>query len=314
MASYLGQQLLSMVVTLFIAGIFVFSLVRLVPGDPVIAAIGVDDYTPALYEATARRLGLDLPLHQQFLDYVRRLLTLDLGNSFRGNRPVLQNIAEQLPHSIDVTVLSLAISVLIGLPAGVLAAVRRNSWIDRGTMITALLALCAPNFLLGLLLIIFFSGYLQWFPTFGVGSRDSLVSIVQHAFLPALALGASAAGVQARMVRSSLIETLSQDYVRTAKAKGLGPRLVLFKHALRNALSPVVTLIGIDLSRLLTGTVIIETMFARRGVGKMLIDAIHFRDYPQIQGTLLVFIGIVILANTLTDIVYSMLDPRVRYA
>jgi peptide/nickel transport system permease protein len=180
-------------------------------------------------------------------------------------------------------------------------------------MIVALLALCTPNFLLGLILILVFSGRLQWFPTFGVGSGGDLMSIVHHATLPALALGASAAGVQARMVRSSLIEALSQDYVRTARAKGLAPRMVLVKHALRNAMSPVVTLIGIDVARLLTGTVIIETMFARRGVGKLLVDAIYFRDYPQIQGTLLVFIAIVIVANTLTDVAYTLLDPRVRY-
>lgn len=312
MAVYFWKQILSMGLTLFVASIFVFSLVRMVPGDPVIAAIGADDYTPAAYAATARRLGLDLPIHQQFVEYIRRLATLDLGVSFRDSRPVMRNIVEQFPYSMHLTVLSVLFAMLLGLPAGIVAAVWRNTWLDRGSMIAALLALCTPNFLLGLVLILIFSGRLQWFPTFGVGGGD-LMSIVHHAFLPALALGASAAGVQARMVRSSLIEAMSQDYVRTARAKGLGAQTILLKHALRNAMSPVVTLIGIDIARLLTGTVIIETMFARRGVGKMLVDAIYFRDYPQIQGTLLVFIAVVILANTLTDLAYAFLDPRVRY-
>lgn len=302
-----------MVITIFVASIFVFSIVRLVPGDPVIATIGEDNFTPALYDATAKRLGLDLPLHLQLFDFIKRLFTLDLGTSFRDSKPVLTHIGEQLPYSVHLTVLAMLIAIIIGLPAGIVAAVNRNTWIDRSSMVGALLALCAPNFLLALLLILFFSGYLEWFPTFGVGAPNDLLSIVHHAFLPALALGASSAGLQARMVRSSLIEVMGQDYVRTARAKGLGRRLVLLKHALRNAMSPVITLLGVDLARLLTGTVIMETMFARRGVGKLLVDAIYFRDYPQIQGTLLVFVVIVILANTITDMAYSLLDPRVRY-
>lgn len=313
MTMYIARQLGSMVITIFIAGIFVFSMVRMVPGDPVIAVIGEENYSPALYEATARRLGVDRPFHIQAIDFVRRLVTLDFGRSFRDNTLVMENIARQLPHSLNLTILSMLIATAVGLPTGILAAVKRNTWLDASAMIAALLALCAPGFLLALLLILLFSGHLGWLPTYGVGSSDNAVSLLRHALLPAIALGASAAGVQARMVRSSLIETMSQDFVRTAQAKGLSRRTVLFKHALRNAFSPVLTLIGVDLARLLTGTVIMETMFARLGVGKLLVDAIYFRDYPQIQGTLLVFVGVVIVANTLTDVAHSLLDPRIRY-
>lgn len=312
MVTHVWKQFGSLVITLLVATVFVFSLVRLVPGDPVIARIGEENYSPALYEATARRLGLDRPLPVQLWDYMSGLVRLDLGTSFRDDQPVVQNILVQLPHTLNLTLLALFFSVLIGLPAGIIAAVNRNTWVDRTTMVVALLALCAPNFLFGLILILFFSGQLQLFPSFGTGD-GSLISTLQHAVLPAVALGASAAGVQARMVRSSLIEAVGQDYVRTAHAKGLGHRSVLLKHALRNAISPIITLIGVDLARLLTGTVIMETMFSRKGVGKLLIDAIYFRDYPQIQGTLLVFVVLVVLVNTLTDITYSLVDPRVRY-
>lgn len=314
MGEYLAKQFVSLVFTLAIASIIIFSLVRMVPGDPVIAVIGEGQYTQEQYDATKRQLGLDQPFHRQILDYARRTFTLDLGTSFRNERPVWKNIIEQLPYTIHLALMSLAFSVLIGLPLGVFAALYRNTWFDQSAMVGALTALCVPNFLLGLIFIVIFSGRLGWFPSFGTGTDEGIYQLFRHALLPAIVLGASAAGVQARMTRSALLEVMSKDYIRTARAKGLSERHVVFRHALQNAFVPILTVMGMDLARLLTGTMIIETLFGRLGVGKTLVDAILFRDYPQIQGTLLVFVVIVVLINTLTDIAYTLVDPRIRVA
>lgn len=314
MGEYLAKQFVSLVFTIAIAGLIIFSLVRMVPGDPVIAVIGEGQYTQEQYDATKRQLGLDKPFHRQILDYTKRTITLDLGTSFRNERPVWKNIIEQLPYTMYLAVMSLVFSILIGLPLGVFAALYRNTWFDQSAMVGALTALCIPNFLLGLIFIVFFSGRLGWFPSFGTGANEGFYQLFRHALLPAIVLGASAAGVQARMTRSALLEVMSRDYIRTARAKGLTERRVVFRHALQNAFVPILTVIGMDLARLLTGTMIIETLFGRLGVGKTLIDAILFRDYPQIQGTLLVFVVIVVLINTLTDIAYTLVDPRIRVA
>jgi ABC-type dipeptide/oligopeptide/nickel transport system permease component len=303
-----------MIVTLLIAVIVIFSLVRMVPGDPVLAVIGDSQYTPEQYAATKHRLGLDEPYYRQLLNYAARLVRLDLGVSFHNDRPVLTNVTEQLPYTAQLALLSLFFAVLFGLPLGICAALFHGTWFEQGTMFMALVALSLPNFLLGLILILLLSGRLGWFPSFGTGSASNPVDLLHHALLPALVLGASSSGVLARMTRSSLLEVMSKDYIRTARAKGLAPHTIIVRHALRNAFVPVLTVIGMDLARLLTGTMIIETLFARLGVGKTLIDAILFRDYSQIQGTLLVFVVIVICVNTLTDIAYTVVDPRIRMA
>lgn len=311
MTTYFLKQFVSLCLTLIVAAILVFSMVRLIPGDPVIAAIGEENYTPEIYEATEARLGLDQPFILQLGDYLVRLATFDFGTSFQTNRPVIDNIADQLPYTIYLATFSFIFSILIAFPAGVISALYRNTWFDQMIMMFALSALCTPSFFLGLLAIIFFSGQLGWFPSFGTGTADNPWSIIQHVLLPALVLGASTAGLLARLIRSSLVEVLSQEYVRTARSKGLAERIVILRHALPNAVIPVITILGMDLARLLTGTVVIETLFSRLGVGKTLIDAILFRDYPQVQGTLLLFISIVIIANTLTDVTYTILDPRI---
>lgn len=312
MGAYLAKQLISLVFTLAVAGVIIFSLVRMVPGDPVIAVIGEGQYTQEQYDATKRRMGLDQPFHTQLIDYVRDALTLDLGTSFRNERPVWQNIVEQLPYTMHLAMMSLVFALVIGLPLGVFAAMYRNTWFDQSAMVGALAALCVPNFLLGLIFIVIFSGRLGWFPSFGTGTEGGVGNLFRHAFIPAVVLGASAAGVQARMTRSALLEVMSRDYIRTARAKGLAERRVIVRHALHNAFVPILTVLGMDLARLLTGTMIIETLFGRLGVGKTLVDAILFRDYPQIQGTLLVFVIIIVVVNTLTDIAYTLVDPRIR--
>lgn len=312
MGEYLAKQIVSLVFTLAVASVIIFSLVRMVPGDPVIAVIGEGQYTQEQYNATERRLGLDQPFYRQLGNYAKGAITLDLGTSFRNERPVWQNIVEQLPYTIHLAVMSLIFALVIGLPLGVFAALYRNTWFDQTAMVGALAALCVPNFLLGLIFIVIFSGRLGWFPSFGTGTDGGIVDLFRHALLPAIVLGASAAGVQARMTRSALLEVMSRDYIRTARAKGLAERRVVFGHALQNAFVPILTVMGMDLARLLTGTMIIETLFGRLGVGKTLVDAILFRDYPQIQGTLLVFVVIVVVVNTLTDIAYTLVDPRIR--
>lgn len=312
MAAYLFRQTAILLATLFIASLLIFSMVRLVPGDPVIAAIGEENYSPELYAATERRLGLDQPFAQQLVDYLKRMVTLDFGVSFHSGQSVLGTIIDQLPYTFVLAILSFLLSILIGFPAGIIAALYRNSWLDQLVMVSALSALCVPSFFLGLLSIFFFAGRLGWLPSFGSGDIGDPVSVFHHAILPSLVLGSSAAGLLARLVRSSILEVLSQDYVRTARAKGLPERIVILRHAMPNSMIPVVTVLGLELAQLLTGTVVIESLFSRLGVGKTLVDAIQFRDYPQIQGTLLVFVAFVLLANTLTDLAYTVLDPRIK--
>lgn len=314
MTQHLIRQLGGALITLFFAAVVLFAMVRMVPGDPVVAAIGADNYTAEMYAAMERRLGLDRPWPVQLGDFLGGILRLDFGTSFRNQRPVAANLAEHAPHSLALAVISLAIALAIALPLGVVAAIHRGKALDQVAMVVALLALSIPNFLLGVLLILLFSGRLGWLPTFGVGQEGNLLSMLQHAVLPALTLGASAAGLQARIIRASLSETMGQDYVRTARAKGASERSVLYKHALRNAVPPVITLVALDLARLLTGTVVVETVFSRKGLGKLLVDAIYLRDYPQIQGALLLFIAVIVVTNTLADILYAVADPRVRYA
>jgi peptide/nickel transport system permease protein len=202
-------------------------------------------------------LGLDKPFHQHLLDYAKGTLTLDLGTSFRNERPVWQNIVEQLPYTVHLALTSLTFALLIGLPLGVFAALYRNIGFDQTAMVGALAALCIPNFLLGLIFIVIFSGRLGWFPSFGTSTDGGLLELFRHAFLPAVVLGASAAGIQARMTRSALLEVLSRDCIRTARAKGLAERRIVFAHALQNAFAPILTVMGMDLARLLTGTLLV---------------------------------------------------------
>jgi peptide/nickel transport system permease protein len=291
---------------LFVAfgvGTAVFFLVRLVPGDPVEAMLG-EAARPADRAALYQALGLARPLMVQFLDYWWGVVTLDLGLSLRSQRPVVALLAERLPATLELAVLSLALAVAVALPLGVVAAVRRGTRADRGAMALALLGMAIPNFVLGPVLILVFSVWLGWLP---VSGREEALSLV----LPAVTLGTALAAVLSRMVRSTLLETLTEDYIRTARAKGLAEPVVILRHGLRNALLPILTLLGLQLGALLGGAVITETVFSWPGIGLLTIEAIQARDYQLVQGCVLLISLVYVAVNTLTDLLYGWVDPRV---
>lgn len=290
-----------------VAGVLtlVFFLIHLTPGDPVEVMLG-EHAAPADRAALRSSLGLDRPLGVQYVDYVRRLARLDLGVSLHSRRPISSLLAERIPATAALAGAALAVAAVLALVFGTLAAVRRGSAWDYGAMGFAMLGVSVPNFVLGPVLILVFSVWLGWFP---VSGREAPASIV----LPALTLGTALAAILSRMVRSSLLEVLGEDYVRTARSKGAGGARVVFVHALRNAMLPVATLLGLQLGALLGGAVITEIVFAWPGVGQLTIDAIRQRDYPVLQAcVLLVSLGYVAV-NTLTDAVYAWLDPRIRF-
>jgi len=282
----------------------VFLLIHLVPGDPVEAMLG-ESARPADRQALREALGLDRPLPEQYLRYLRGLARLDLGQSFQFQRPVAELLGERILPTLELTGAALALALALAVPLGVLAARYRGGVLDSGAMGFSLLGISIPNFWLGPLLILVFSLWLGWTP---VSGRDGPVSLL----LPAITLGTGLAAVLARMVRSSLLEVMEEDYVRTARAKGLSEAAVMWRHALRNAWLPVLTLVGLQLGGLLGGAVITETVFAWPGVGSLLVEAIQNRDYSVVQaGVLLVSLAYV-LVNTLTDLVYTLVDPRIR--
>lgn len=298
------QRLGAALLVLFGAATLVFLLIHLVPGDPVEAMLG-ERARPADRAALRAALGLDAPLGAQYLDYLAGLARLDLGTSLREPRAVAAILAERLPATLTLAAAALLIALAIGLPLGVAAARCRGGAVDSAAMGFSLLGIAVPNFWLGPLLILVFSLWLGWTPVSGDQGPASLV-------LPAVTLGTALAAVLARMVRGSVLEVLAEDYVRTARAKGLGEAAVLRRHALRNAWLPVLTLIGMQLGALLGGAVITETVFDWPGIGSLLVDAIRARDYPVVQGTVLLIAALYVLVNTLTDLAYEWVDPRVR--
>ncbi len=284
--------------------VLVFSLIHLIPGDPVEVMLG-EAAQPADLQALRHALGLDQALHIQFWRYLQGLAHLDFGNSLHSRRPVLDLLLERLPATLELTAAALLLAISVALPLGVIAALRKDSGWDRSAMAFAMLGVSVPSFWMGPVLILVFAVWLGWLP---VSGRDGFSSLL----LPALTLGLGMAAILARMVRSALLDTLNEDYIRTARAKGLPMRTVVWRHALCNALLPVITLLGLQLGALLGGTVITETVFAWPGIGLLVVESIQRRDYPVVQACVL-FISIAyVLVNTLTDLVYAQVDPRVR--
>lgn len=304
MASFLLSRLASAALVVLGVSALVFLLIHLIPGDPVEVMLG-EGSQAADREALRRALGLDQPLYVQMLEYYRGLLTFDLGQSLYSRRPIAEMMLERLPATIELALAGLLVALLIAVPLGVLAAVRSNTPWDGGAMMFSMLGVSIPNFLMGPLLILVFALWLGWLP---VSGREEAGSIV----LPALTLGTSLAAILSRMIRATLLEALGEDYIRTARAKGLPWRTVIFKHALRNALLPVITLLGLQLGALLGGTVITEIVFSWPGIGQLTIESIHRRDYPVVQACVLLISVSYVLVNTLTDLAYAWLDPRVR--
>jgi peptide/nickel transport system permease protein len=283
--------------------VVVFALVHL-SGDPVLLMVS-SDAPPDVVASTRRALGFDRPLWQQFASYAARAVQGDLGISLRSNRPVSALIAERLPATVLLTVAALVIAVAIAIPAGIVSAVKRGTLIDRLAMVGAVGGQAIPIFWLALLLIAFFGVRLRWFPVYGSGS-------LWHLVLPAVSLSTIILGRLARLVRSSMLEVLGQDYVRTARAKGVAEPRVLGLHALKNAAIPIVTLLGLQFAQLLGGAVVTETIFAWPGIGRLVVEAIFNRDFPVVQGVVLVVSLIFVAVNMLVDLAYAALDPRIR--
>ncbi len=304
MASFLIARLASALVVIFGVVCTVFLLIHLVPGDPVELMLG-ESAQPADRAALREALGLDRPLPVQLGVYLERLAHLDLGQSLHSQRPVAEVLAARLPATAELAVAALLVAIVTALPLGVLAATHHNGAWDTGAMGFSLLGVSIPNFWMGPLLILVFSIGLGWTP---VSGRSGLASLI----LPALTLGTALAAILARMVRSSLLEVLNEDYIRTARAKGLSPAAVMWRHALRNAWLPVITVLGLQLGALLGGAVVTETVFSWPGVGSLMIEAIQKRDYPVVQGCVLVIAVAYVVVNTLTDLVYGWIDPRIR--
>jgi len=304
MARHILQRLLFTLPALWLILTMVFLLIHVVPGDPVQQMLGegarVEDV-----QQLRHALGLDLPALTQYGRYLAGLAHADLGRSFKYQAPVLQIIFERYPATLELAVVALLVCVAIGIPAGVLAAHRRGNAADRAVGLFTLLGLAVPNFALGPVLILVFSIEFGWLP---VSGRDGLLNFV----LPAITLGAALAAILTRMVRSSMIEELSSDYVRTARAKGLSTRAVLFRHAFRNALIPIITVLGLQFGTLLAGTIVTETIFSWPGIGRLTVQAISSRDYPLLQGCILVIAVSYVLVNLVTDFVYALVDPRIR--
>ena len=307
------RRLLSAIPVLFIVSLISFGLMRLIPGDPAAAIAGIAA-TPAQIEQLRRDLGLDEPLLIQLLHYYQGLLQGDFGKSLLLGKGVLAATMERLPVTIGLSLYALVLTLLIGVTSGIIAALRQNTWVDQVAMMIAMLGISIPNFFLGLLMIIFFAVQLGWLPSGGYVpfSQDAL-GWLRSTTMPAISLALLQAGLLARITRSGMLEVLRQDYVRTARAKGLPERQVILKHALANALIPIVTVVGIIISLLLSGAVVTEALFSLPGMGQLLTQAVLSRDYPMVQGGLLLVTTFLVVVNILVDILYALIDPRVRY-
>lgn len=306
MIRFVIRRLIQAIPTVLFVSILVFLMLHLLPGDPAVIFVGERQATEEQLEIIREQMGLNRPLHVQYFDYMWKALQGDLGRSLNNKRPVLDEILTKLPGTLELTLAAMLVSTSLGIGLGVLAALRHNTIIDSGAMLIALIGISMPVYWSSLLLITLFSVTLKWLPPIGQGSLDRLI-------MPALALGVLSAGSLARLVRSSMLDVLNQDYILTARAKGLAPRIVVVRHALRNALIPIVTILGLTFGQLLGGAVITETIFARLGLGKMYVEAVLNKDFTLVQGTTLFIAVVYVFINILIDVIYTYIDPRIRY-
>ncbi|WP_406848856.1 glutathione ABC transporter permease GsiC [Taylorella equigenitalis] len=305
MLSYFIKRIIGMVPTLFLICVCVFLFVHILPGDPAVLAAGPDADAQTI-QLIREDMGLNLPLWEQFVNYMSNVLHGDLGHSLRSKRPVFDEIAIRFTPTMLLTLTSMFWSVIVGLVIGVVSAIWRNSWPDRLFMTLAVSGISFPAFAFGMLLIQIFAVWLGWLPSVGADSW-------KHYILPSLTLGLSVAAVLARFTRASFVEVINEDFVRTARAKGLSEKVVMIKHSLRNALIPVVTMMGLQFGFLLGGSIVFETVFGWPGMGSLLIDSVNSRDYPMIQGLVLLFSFEFIVINLVVDILYGVINPTIRY-
>jgi ABC-type dipeptide/oligopeptide/nickel transport system permease component len=306
MFRYIQRRLLIAIPVILGVATIVFALMHLLPGDPAEAMLAQSGGQAAAIEKLRHQLGLDLPLHVQYVHFLTGIVKGDFGESIWLRKPVSQILREQLPRTLELAVAAMVLAILIGVSLGILAALKHNSWIDRVAMAISVAGVSMPIFWAALLAIYLFAATLRWLPATGQGD-------LKHLILPATVLGYGGAGSIARLVRSSMLEVMGQEYITTARAKGLFRRVVILRHALRNALIPVVTMLGLQFGALLGGTVITETVFSRQGLGRTMVDAIMWKDFPLVQGGVILIAGIYILVNLFVDVSYGFIDPRIRY-
>ena len=314
MTQYIIRRLIHSLIIVWGCATLVFFLIRAIPGDPVIQMLGTE-YTPEAADALRDKLGLDEPVYIQYVQWLGNMIRGDFGSSITGAESVGSAIMSGLPKTLSISILAFIIATAIAIPAGVLAALKRNSFADFSVSLIAFLGVSMPSFWFGIILIIVFAVNLGWLPSLGYASltEDGFVEWLKHLILPSLAVGAGYAAILMRFVRAGLLEAMSSDYIRTARAKGLTERRVVVWHGLRNSMIPVVTVAGIQVALLLSGAVVIETVFSIRGIGRLLVGAIFDKDYPMVQGTILVVTVIFVMANLIVDILYTLLDPRISY-
>ncbi len=334
MLRFILGRLAVLVPTFIGVSIIAFSFIRLLPGDPVMLMSGERVMSPERHAELMNQLGLDRPMYIQYLDYLGGLLTGDFGSSIVTKRPVLEDFLQLFPATLELSLCAIILAVCLGIPAGVLAAVKRGSWIDQTVMGAALVGYSMPIFWWGLLLIIFFSGYLGWTPVSGrisllyffppvtgfmlidsllSGQAGAFKSAVTYLILPTIVLATIPLAVIARQTRSAMLEVLGEDYVRTARSKGLAPLRVVGVHALRNAMIPVITTIGLQVGVLLAGAILTETIFSWPGIGKWMVDSVFKRDYAVVQGGLMLIAGVIMLVNLIVDLLYGFINPRIRH-
>lgn len=334
MLSFLLRRITVLIPTFFGVTLAAFFFIRMIPGDPILLMAGERGVSDARYAELAAQFGFVRPLYVQYFDYIVGLFQGDLGTSIVSKQPVLNEFFSLFPATIELSVCALFFAIIIGIPSGIIAAVKRGSLFDHGLMTVSLTGFSMPIFWWALLLIVFFSGYLGWTPVSGRISVDywvddvtgfllidallsdekgAFLSALHHLILPSIALGTIPMAVFARQTRSAMLEVLSEDYIKTARAKGLSPTKVVVKHALRNALIPVITVIGLSIGTLLAGAILTETIFSWPGIGKWMVDSVFRRDYPVIQAGLVLIAGIVMIVNLIVDLCYGIIDPRIRH-
>ena len=306
MGRFLARRALLTIPVLLGVSLFVFMMIHLLPGDPVTIMMFGANPTPKQVQALREQMGLNDPLHIQYIKFISKAVTGDFGRSIRSKHLVINDIKNNIGPTLALTGAGMLVALVIGFGLGLVSALRRNTWLDSGSMTVALTGVSMPSFWLGILLIYFFAVKLDWFPL--TGSQGALRLV-----LPAIALGWGYAAITARLVRANLIDVMGQEYILTARSKGLSQQLVIGRHAMKNALIPVITIIGLQFGTMLAGAVVIEVLFARQGIGRLLVDAILQRDFPLVQAIVLFIAVFYVISNLLVDVSYAFLDPRIRY-
>jgi len=313
MIGFVVRRLVAAVPTLIAVLTLVFVIVRIVPGDPALVILG-DQAAPEAIAALRARLGLDRPLHEQYLDFLLASLTGDFGTSLVTGRPILSEVAGVLPHTLDLTAAAMLIGVVIGVPVGIWAALHRNRAIDVAARILSLLGLSFPVFVSGIFLLLLFAVHWRLFPVIGNANLSDPADRLHKLVLPAITLGLVMAAYITRVTRSAMLQVLSEDFIRTARAKGVPWRAVVWKHGLRNALIPVVTVVGLYVGILIGNSVLTEIVFNRPGLGKIIVGALNQRDYSMLQGLMVIYCFLIVVVNLITDLTYGLIDPRVKHA